>query len=113
MGGAASVEKPTEPTYCFKEEELSEEEKALLEGVLKQTREATWQLELQSMCAQEVLEQINEERDYANKGFELKAAMEKRKYSNEKKVLFLSDGIASWPVAVNAAKEETPRLLGA
>ena len=44
-------------------------------------------------------------------GIELKASLEKRKYSNEKKVLFLSDGMASWPVAVDAAKEETARCL--
>lgn len=93
MGSGAFAVKEPEPNG-LKDEDLTEDEKAHLEAVLRQTR-----------C--DVLDQINTERIYSAWAMEWKA--EVRKFNNEKPektVLFISDGITSWPKAARAAKED-------
>ena len=98
MGTGASVEKEVEPE--LKETDLTEEEKARVAEVVKR-------------ATNETLEQIQKERSWKLMAEELKPKLKARKFSSEKPektVLFISDGIQSWPVAANGVKEDVITL---
>ena len=93
MGGGASAakeEKTPEPT--LKDEELSAEEKSRVEAAMEQAKK-------------EVMMDIENERTWKAKSEDLKPKLSASKYAKETVLLWISDGILSWPLAATAAKE--------
>lgn len=101
MGSGASAVKEPEPNGLT-DGDLTESEKTHMEAVLRQTKT-------------EVLDQINQERMYRGWAMEWKADLSdpRQKFNREtsqKTVLFISDGIQTWPQAASAAKEDVISL---
>ncbi len=98
MGSGASAEKDIkEADLEIKEADLTEAEKARVEEAVKQ-------------ATAETLQEIQNERKWSALAEEVKPKLKARKFNTEKPekaVLFISDGILSWPVAANAVKEDT------
>ncbi|CAL1167896.1 unnamed protein product [Cladocopium goreaui] len=91
---------PEEPEPEIQITDLSEEEKKRLDEAVKQV-------------TNETLDQIHKERKWKAAAEELKPKLKARKFSTEKPektVLFISDGILSWPVAASAVKEDVMAL---
>jgi len=101
MGSGASAEKEIkEADLEIKEADLTEAEKARVEEAVKQ-------------ATAETLQEIQSERKWNALAEEVKPKLKARKFNTEKPekaVLFISDGILSWPVAANAVKEDVIAL---
>ena len=101
MGSGASAEKDIKEADAsdleIKEADLTEAEKARVEEAVKQ-------------ATAETLQELANERKWRKLAEELKPKLNARFFNAEKPekaVLFISDGILSWPVAANAVKEDT------
>ncbi|CAL1157531.1 unnamed protein product, partial [Cladocopium goreaui] len=98
--GPSAEKEPEEPEPEIQITDLSEEEKKRLDEAVKQV-------------TNETLDQIHKERKWKAAAEELKPKLKARKFSTEKPektVLFISDGILSWPVAASAVKEDVMAL---
>ncbi|CAK8993135.1 Putative E3 ubiquitin-protein ligase HERC4 [Durusdinium trenchii] len=91
MGSGASAP-PKEEQSTLKVSELTEEEQQRVDEAVKK-------------ATNETLLQIEKEKKWKTVAEELKPKLAARKCAGEKVLLWISDGILSWPLAANAAKE--------
>ena len=91
--GASGAAKPEpEETSSLKLYELTEEEKKRVEEAVQKATDET-------------LLEIQKEKKWKAESDELKPKLSAKKHAGETALLWISDGILSWPLAANAVKE--------